>query len=123
VTEGNGQIVWRDLTVVDAVGVRDFYASVLGWKFSEVSMGEYSDFNVLAGEGGEPIAGVCHSRGPNADVPPVWLMYVLVADVQAACAAAVSGGGGVVAGPRKMGGGWFAVVRDPAGAMLAVYQK
>ena len=39
-----GQIEWRDLTINDAVGVKDFYSAVVGWTSEPVSMGEYDDF-------------------------------------------------------------------------------
>ncbi|MFW5947166.1 MAG: hypothetical protein ACOCUW_01630 [Gemmatimonadota bacterium] len=36
---GPGSIAWIDLTVADAPGIRDFYASVVGWTPSPVPMG------------------------------------------------------------------------------------
>jgi predicted enzyme related to lactoylglutathione lyase len=33
----------------------------------------------------------------------------------------VAAGGAVVEGPRKMGGGDFALIKDPAGATFAIY--
>jgi predicted enzyme related to lactoylglutathione lyase len=33
-----GRIAWIDLTVPDAVGVRDFYRHVVGWGSAEVGM-------------------------------------------------------------------------------------
>lgn len=117
-----GTIGWVDLTVDDAEGVRDFYAAVCGWTTSPVGMGEYEDWCMNRPDTGAPVAGVCHKRGTNADVPSQWLVYVTVADVEAAAARATEHGGRVVAGPRPVGGGHFAVVEDPAGAVLALYQ-
>ena len=37
-----GKIGWIDISVDDASGLRDFYASVVGWIPEDVSMGEYS---------------------------------------------------------------------------------
>ena len=48
-------------------------------------------------------------------------MYINVADVDASAARCVKLGGSVVDGPRTMGGGRFAVVRDPAGAVCALW--
>ena len=42
-------------------------------------MGAYSDFVMNAD--GTPIAGICHARGANADLPPVWLIYITVDDL------------------------------------------
>lgn len=118
-----GKAGWMDLTVEDAPAVRDFYAAVVGWEPQPVSMGDYSDFNMALPESGEPVAGVCHARGSNAGLPPVWLVYWVVADLEASVEACRQGGGEVVAGPRGMGGqGRYAVLRDPAGAPFALYE-
>jgi len=128
-----GEVVWRDLTVADAPGLRDFYREVVGWSVSELEMpapaeGEepYSDFVMQAGKAGsdevDAVAGVVHARGTNAGLPPVWLMYVRVAEITASIAAAEARGGKCVHGPRSMGGGVFAVVRDPAGAQLGLWE-
>lgn len=118
-----GTIGWADLTVPDAAAVRDFYRAVVGWESSEVDMGDYCDYGVHPPGGGPMVAGVCHARGANADLPPAWLIYIAVADLDAALAACEEGGGTVLAPPRSMGGqGRFAVIRDPAGAAAGLYQ-
>jgi predicted enzyme related to lactoylglutathione lyase len=66
------------------------------------------------------MAGVCHARDTNANVPPQWLIYVKVASVAECARRATEAGGAVVDGPRKMGGSMFAVIRDPAGAVIGV---
>ena len=55
-----GTIGWRDLTVENAEQVRDFYSKVVGWSHQAVSMGDYDDFSMIAGNG-ETVAGVCHA--------------------------------------------------------------
>lgn len=117
-----GSIAWQDLTVEDAPAVRSFYRAVVGWEVREVDMGGYADYEMRR-PGGEAVAGVCHARGSNADLPPLWLLYVVVEELDAALDAARSHGGEVVSGPREMGPDRMAVVRDPAGAVLALYQK
>lgn len=116
-----GTIGWHDLTVADAEGVRDFYQRVVGWAPSPVDMGGYSDFNMLDGDG-VPAAGICHARGPNADLPSQWLLYIVVDDLDDSVEACVDGGGEVVSGPRGAGEGRICVIRDPAGAVCALYQ-
>ena len=115
-----GAIEWRDLTVEDAAGVSDFYADVVGWKKQAVSMGDYDDFNMNL-ENGDTIAGVCHSLGGNADLPAQWLMYVRVSDADSSAEKAVALGGELIKGPSTMGGETYYVIRDPAGAVLAIY--
>jgi predicted enzyme related to lactoylglutathione lyase len=117
-----GRIGWADLTVQDAPAIRDFWAAVTGWEPDPVSMGDYSDFNMLDGER-RPAAGICHARGSNADMPTAWLPYVVVDDLDASLEAAVRMGGEVVVPLRGPEGGRFAVVRDPAGAVLALWEN
>lgn len=114
-----GSIAWTDLTVPDADALRDFYARVTGWKAEPLSMGEYSDY-VMVSSAGDGVAGICHARGPNAKVPPQWLIYIVVEDVDRAVAECVALGGQVIDGPRPMAGGSFCVIRDPAGAVCAL---
>jgi len=118
-----GSVGWMDLTVSDATGVRDFYREVVGWEISEHDMGAYSDFCVHP-PGGDPVAGICHARGRNAGLPAQWLMYITVEDVGRSAARCEELGGETLIGPRGMGGmGRFAVIRDPAGAVAALFQE
>jgi predicted enzyme related to lactoylglutathione lyase len=117
-----GKVAWRDLTVADAGAIRDFYKDVVGWESSDVSMGTYSDFNMVCPADGEAAAGICHARGVNRDLPAQWLIYVIVADVETSAARCRELGGEVVVGPRAMGEARLCVIRDPAGAVCALYQ-
>lgn len=115
-----GRIEWMDLTVHNASSVRDFYKSVVGWTSSDVDMGHYNDFNINLPDTGETIAGVCHAKGSNANIPSQWLMYVRVESVARSAERCKKMGGEVLDGPRRMGGSSFCVVQDPAGAVLAL---
>ncbi len=118
-----GSIGWVDLTVEDAERVRDFYAEVVGWRPSPVDMGGYSDFNMSAPASGTPTTGICHARGANAELPPQWLIYLIVEDLDASVASCRELGGEVIAGPREMAGqGRYCVIRDPAGAAAALFE-
>ena len=117
----SGKIGWIDMTVDDAPAVRDFYKAVVGWETEDVSMGDYSDY-VMKPPSGDGVAGICHARGSNADLPPGWLVYITVADVDKSAAAAVELGGKLVVSPRGLAGGRFCVIEDPAGSCAALYQ-
>ncbi len=116
-----GTILWRDLTVENAEAVRDFYKLVIGWDSKPEDMGGYEDYHMIAPSTGDSAAGICHARGTNSDLPPQWLVYVIVEDVDVCATKCREAGGEVVAGPRDMGAGRFCVIRDPAGAVLALY--
>jgi uncharacterized protein len=118
--ERPGSVGWVDLTVPEAEALRDFYAEVVGWKPEPVDMGDYRDFNMTDPADRAPRAGVCHARGVNAGLPPVWVVYFRVADLDASLAAVEREGGEVMAPPRAAGGTRYAVIRDPAGAVCAL---
>ena len=118
-----GTIVWRDLTVENASDIRDFYSEVVGWKPESVSMGEYDDFNMNAPQSGTPVAGVCHARGTNSDLPAQWLNYVVVNDLDHSVERCKELGGEILVGPKGMGQARYCVIRDPAGAVLALYTQ
>lgn len=117
-----GSISWIDMSTADAGGVRDFYKAVVGWDTEDVDMGGYADYVMKAPDSGDGVAGVCHARGSNADLPPGWLIYITVADVEASAAACREYGGKVLVEPRGLAGGRFCVVEDPGGSVAALYQ-
>jgi len=121
-TDEIGKIGWIDMTVANATEVRDFYAAVVGLEPEDVSMGDYNDYNMTMPESGTPVCGVCHSLGNNADLPGGWLIYFVVADVEASAAACTANGGRIVVAPRGLAGGRFCVIEDPGGATAALYQ-
>ncbi len=84
-------------------------------------MGEYADFCMHPSANAAPVAGICHARGENAGLPPVWLMYIRVADLDASVAVCIASGGKILASPRSMGVyGWLVVIQDPAGAVFGL---
>src|SRR5436190_24064366 len=107
VSHAVGSIAWRDLTVPHADAVRAFYERVVGWKSNPVDLGGYSDFEMLQPASGESVAGICHARGSNANLPPQWLIYIIVADVAASAARCLELGGQVLVEPRPLSGGTF----------------
>ena len=120
---GVGRIGWIDMTTDDAAGVRDFYKAVVGWDSQDVSMGDYSDYSMLAPGSGDCVAGICHSLGSNAQLPPGWLIYITVADVDSSARACVDNGGKLLVEPRGLAGGRFCVIEDPGGSVAALYQS
>lgn len=118
-----GTIAWTDLTVEDAEAVRAFYEEVVGWSSDGVDMGGYEDFNMIAPGTGDPVAGVCHARGSNAGMPAAWMIYVVVADLDDSMARCRELGGTVVVDANDLGSlGRYCVIRDPAGAVMALFE-
>jgi predicted enzyme related to lactoylglutathione lyase len=115
-----GQVEWLDLTVNDATRVKNFYSKVVGWKSSDVDMGSYSDYSIETPADRNTVAGICHARGPNANIPSQWLVYVRVASVSESAEECKRLGGEVLNGPRRMGGSHFCIIKDPEGAVMAL---
>jgi len=80
----------------------------------------YADYNML-GADGSPAAGVCHARGVNLGLPPVWMIYLPVGDLAESLCRVQEGGGKVIKATRGTDGEYAcAVVQDPVGAWLAL---
>ena len=117
-----GSIGWMDLTISDAEANKNFYETVLGVTSQPTDMGGYNDHTLMTAEG-VPIGGVCHARGGNAEHPPMWLPYFVVSSIEESIAQATAAGGEVLRAPKSMGGGTFAVLKDPAGACFALWKE
>ena len=118
----SGEINWIDLTVPDAETVRDFYTQVIGWAPLKVDMGGYNDYSMHRPGSEKTVAGICHTRGRNADLPAQWLIYINVESLSLSLEACLKAGGKILRQPTDMGSGRMAVIQDPAGAVAALYQ-
>ena len=119
-----GRISWLDLTVSDASATRDFYRQVVGWSVQDVEMEDaserYADYKMLGGDG-NPAAGVCHARGVNLGLPPVWMIHLPVGDLAESLRRVEEEGGKVIKATRGTDGEYaYAAVQDPVGACLAL---
>ena len=117
-----GSITWTDLTVPDAVAVKNFYEAVVGWSSMGIDMGGYEDFCMMPPGAKKPAGGICHARGPNTNLPAQWLVYINVANLRASLKTCVAKGGTIIAPYRSMGAGKMAVIKDPAGAVAALFE-
>ena len=113
-----GSITWTDLTVTNTNEVKDFYNKVVGWKPVPFDMGGYSP------ESGKTVAGICHSQGINAGLPPQWLIYITVENVDQSAKHCTQLGGKLIIEPKNMGShGRYCVIEDPAGAVAALFES
>ena len=118
-----GAITWIDLTVDRADDIRRFYADVVGWVGEPISMGEYDDYNMTSPQSSRAMAGICHAKGGNADMPPQWLIYINVSNLDHAIARCQELGGTLLRPATTMGEmGRYCVIQDPAGAVAALFE-
>jgi predicted enzyme related to lactoylglutathione lyase len=119
-----GSMTWFDLTVPNAKEVSEFYSSVVGWQQNPVSMGDYDDYSMQTPDSKTDVAGVCHATGVNQDLPAQWLMYINVSDLDASVKQVVKMGGKVLTEIKKLSdSSYYAVIKDPAGAVCAIYSE
>jgi len=112
----HGSIIWREHTSQRRDEAKAFYTELLGWKFEEAPMPGF--VYLMAAVNGQQVAGVM----AMPDTPPYWMSYVSVADADAAAEAAKANGGTVAFGPADIPEvGRFAVIGDPAGAMITAF--
>lgn len=119
----SGVIAWVDLTVKNAEKTKEFYKSVVGWESMPVNMGDYNDYAMLVKGTENAASGICNAKGKNADIPAQWMIYIVVEDLLESVSKVRELGGSIVAGPKNMGAeGKFAIIKDPAGAVCALFE-
>ena len=117
-----GSVQWMDLTVPNAESLTSFYSEALDLKATPVEMEGYSDFCLAPSGGGQPFGGICHARGNNEGIPPQWIIYITVANLEESIARCLDLGGELLKTPGPAGDGRFCILKDPAGAVFALYQ-
>lgn len=122
-----GAIISADLTVPNADDILAFYQDVIGWGAEGLTMqdeqGTYAD-HVVKDATEQWVGGICHQRGINADLPPVWLIYIQVADIERSLERCLTLGGQVLKRSHMEDGSLqYAVIQDPAGAILALTRE
>ena len=114
---GRGRFVWHELMTPDTSGAHAFYAKVVGWKTQAF---EHDPSYQMFAAGSGPIGGsVAQASGT-----PHWLHYVGTPDIEATVQAAKGRGASVTKEITSIpNGGKYAVLADPQGAAIAVYQS
>jgi uncharacterized protein len=112
---------WVDALRADPASAVAFYAAVFDWEADDRSGSSSSDPYYVCTLRGRDVAGI--GPRPAADIAPWWNTYVRVGSVDAATATAVDAGGRVVLGPyASHDGGRHAIVADPAGATIGMWE-
>lgn len=118
-----GAMTWTELATRDTEGAKKFYTSLFGWK-EKTSSGAgmtYTEFSVDE----TPFAGMMEMNAQmvGMGVPPHWLTYFQVADVDASANTAKGLEATLVVPPMDIPNtGRFSVIRDPHGAVFAIYK-
>jgi predicted enzyme related to lactoylglutathione lyase len=110
---------WVDTQQPDRDAALRFYGAVFGWSFeNHLQRGDRA--YDLATLDGRVVAAI--GSGPS-DTTATWTTYIGVDDIEAAVANVAAAGGTVVAPPLRAGNaGRLALVTDPTGANLALWE-
>src|SRR6187200_2146996 len=109
-----------ELMSTDVSKSKSFYGSLFHWDLEDVRMPEmmYTMIKVSEGTGGGML------KNPMPGASSSWLAYVLVDDVRAFTAKAKSLGAKVMKDVTEVPDmGWFSIITDPTGAMLALWEE
>ncbi|HEU0090004.1 MAG TPA: VOC family protein [Pseudonocardiaceae bacterium] len=113
-----GALVWNEAGVPDPEAARQFYATVFGYSYQPVDDADptYATFH----REGAALGGIGGLDGSPPGTPPHWLAYFMVADADAALAAATQRGATLRSGPVDTPYGRMAVLTDPQGTTFAI---
>ena len=118
-----GALCWAELDTTDMKSAEKFYTGLFGWgaKRGGEAANEtpYTEWQ----RDGQSIGGMMTIPKEWGPVPPNWLVYFMVADVDATAKKASSQGGQVIVPPTDIPKtGRFAVIQDPQHATFAIFK-
>ena len=121
-----GTPCWVELGTSDQEAAKAFYSELFGWSYLDHPMDEHGhDFYSMAQLSGLNVAAIyTHHEGMRmAGTPPHWDIILSVEDVDATAARAAGLGGAVVEEPVNVAeAGRIAVVADPTGGAVGLWQ-
>ena len=119
-----GEFSWHELATTNDGAAFDFYSKLFGWtETGSMDMGGGMMYKMFGARGGsEPLGGMYTIGGEMDPMPPNWLGYVFVENVDDATTAVKQAGGTVIRDPMEIPGGRVAIFTDPQGAAFAVHE-
>lgn len=114
-----GTFCWNELVTPDRNASAAFFSELLGWRREdqEIPSGLYTIF----WHGETMAAGMMDMTQMPEGVPPHWMSYIAVADVDAVAARVAALGGQVHVPPTDIPNvGRFCVIADPGGAVVSL---
>lgn len=116
-THPQGTPCWVSLLVRNLPLTQAFYGELFGWEIAEAP--DMSPRYLMINNRGANNGGMIEPIPPGT--PPHWLAYFGVSDTEEALGRAGELGGAVLAGPIELPMAKIGVVRDPQGAVFAIY--
>ncbi len=123
-TYSPGTFCWVELATSDGEAAKKFYAGLFGWTFTDSPIGPGMVYTMLKQDGKD--VGALYKmpeQMTSQGIPPNWLSYASVANVDESAAKAKELGATLMKDPFDvMDVGRMAVVQDPTGAVFALWQ-
>ncbi len=119
-----GSFCWIELHTSDQAAAKTFYTALFGWEPNDMPMGPNDFYTIWRLQGRDAAAG-CTQRPEERShgVPPHWMIYVSVDDVDASVTKAQGLGGTIIAPAFDvMDAGRMAVIQDPTGAVFCLWK-
>jgi predicted enzyme related to lactoylglutathione lyase len=114
-----GTFSWIDLATTDTEGAKRFYTGLFGWDIDDRPIPDDGVYTMLLRDGKEVAALFEAQEG----MPTVWSSYVTVESADAAATKATDAGGTLMGEPFDvMDAGRMAVIQDPTGAVVSVWE-
>ena len=113
-----GRPIWVELYTADTDAAKAFYNGLFGWTLQE-SGPEFGNYALFLRDGA-PVAGLMRN---TEEAPSAWSVYLESNNAEDTVAMAVANGGQVLADAMSVGDlGRMAVILDPAGAAVGIWQ-
>jgi uncharacterized protein len=117
-----GTLCWGDLSTPDPKRAGDFYSGLFGWQIMADEKDKSGYLHIKNGE--HFIGGIPPVKHRQPGVPPHWLPYFWVDDVDASAGKARQLGAKMCVEPMTLQDvGRFAVIADAQGAVFAIFKS
>jgi uncharacterized protein len=118
-----GEFCWNELATSNVKAAKDFYTKVFGWKFTDHDMGDTTYSMIKLND--KDFGGIwAIPKDKEKQIPPHWMAYILVENLDKSLEKAKSHGATIMKPAANAGDfGRFAIITDPTGAHIALWQS
>jgi predicted enzyme related to lactoylglutathione lyase len=118
-----GEFVWNELATNNVQAAKDFYGKMFGWEFVEKKSDNMT--YTIVKKGNKEFGGIWEiPAAQQQQIPNHWLSYIQVDNIDQAVEKAKQNGATILKPVQKVGDmGQFAVIKDPVGAHIALWQN
>lgn len=118
-----GEFCWNELATSNVQAAKDFYGKVFGWQFSDHEMGDMTYTMIKHND--KEFAGIwAIPKAKAKEIPPHWMAYILVESLDKSLEKARKHGASIMKPAANAGDfGRFAIITDPTGAHIALWES